>query len=118
MEQRSQSVRKSGKDFAVADAAEGEIYLVYLTSSTQFAAGNRSDFRVVVTDKCRKDFARIGVAKLGADFAGRVVTMRGKVSKATHPGAGGHTGGVYHEPASLTMVALTIDSLDQFVSVR
>ena len=106
------------KGFAVADAAEGEIYLVHLTSSGRLAEAGQSSFRVVVTDKCRKDFARIGVATLGAHFAGRVVTVRGKVSRATHPGAGGHTGGMYRELTSLTIVALTIDSLDQFVSVR
>src|SRR3712207_694228 len=95
------------KDFAVADAAEGEIYLVHLASG-RFAEGERSAFRVVVTDKCRREFARVGVATLGAHFAGRVVTVRGRVSRATHPGPGGHTGGVDRELGSLTVVALTI----------
>jgi hypothetical protein len=106
------------KDFAVADAAEGEIYLVHLTSSGRLAEAGQSSFRVVVTDKCRKDFTRIGVVTLGTHFAGRVVTVRGRVSRVTHPGAGGFTGGMYRELTSSSIVALTIDSLDQFVSVR
>jgi hypothetical protein len=109
------------KDYAVADAAEGEIHLVSLMSG-RFQDAHTSSFRVVVTDKCRKDLARIGVAKLGAHFAGRDVTVRGKVTRVTYPvggqGGQGFTGGIYRELRSSTIVALTIDSLDQFVSVR
>jgi hypothetical protein len=106
------------KDFAVADAAEGEIYLVHLMSSGRSAEDGQSSFRVVVTEKCRKDFTRIGVSALGTHFAGRVVTVRGKVSRVDHPGPSGHTGGMHREHTPLVVVALTIDSLDQFVSVR
>lgn len=106
------------KGFAVADAVEGEIYLVHLTSSGRLAEVGQSSFRVAVTDRCRKDFARIGVVTLGAHFAGRNVTVRGKVSRVTHNQGGRDTGGMAGNPTSLTIVTLTIDSLDQFVSVR
>jgi len=90
----------------------------HLTTSGRWAEAVQSSFRVVMTDKCRKDFVRIGVATLGTHFAGRVVTVRGKVSRVVHPGAGGYTGGMHRELTSSTIVALTIDSLDQLVSVR
>jgi hypothetical protein len=58
------------------------------------------------------------VAKLAAHFAGRVVTVRGKVSQVTHYEGGRDTGFMPRKPTSLTIVTLTIDSLDQFVSVK
>ncbi len=76
------------------------------------------NFRAVMTDKGRKDFTRVGVANLAAHFADRVVTVEGKVSRVTHSQGGTDTGGMPPNPTSLTIVTLTIDSLDQFVSVR
>jgi hypothetical protein len=108
------------KDFAISD--DGEVWLLNLMSSDRWSDTQRFNFHAVVTDKCRKEFSRIGVAKLAAHFAGRVVTVRGKVSSVTYHdgvrGAVGHTGGMYRKPTSLTSVTLTIDSLDQFVSVQ
>jgi hypothetical protein len=103
------------KDFAVSD--DGEVWLLNLMSSDRLEDAEQFNIRVIVTDRCRKEFSRIGVAKLAAHFAGRVVTVRGKVSRVTH-NRGPDTGGMAGNRTSLTIVSLTIDSLDQFVSVR
>jgi hypothetical protein len=104
---------------------DGEVWLLHVQSADPFAAEGFSSpeiverfvFRVIVTDKCRKEFARVGVAKLAEHFRGRVVTVRGKVSSVP-PAAGGHTGGMRRKLIATTDVTLTIDSLDQFVSVQ
>jgi hypothetical protein len=108
------------KEFAISD--DGEVWLFNLMSSDRWADAERFNFHAHLTDRCRKEFGRIGVTKLAAHFAGRVVTVRGKVSSVTYHGgvrgAVGYTGGTYRKPTSLTIVTLTIDSLDQFVSVQ
>jgi len=104
------------KDFAISN--EGEVWLENLMSSGRLTDAEQFNFRAIVTDRCRKEFSRIGVTKLAAHFAGRVVTVRGKVSSITHHSGGRDTGGMLRNPTSLTIVTLTIDSLDQFVSVQ
>jgi hypothetical protein len=111
------------KDFAIS--AEGEVWLLHVHSADPWASGRfaspeiveRFVFRVIMTDGCRKQFARLGVNKLADHFRGRVVTVRGKVSSVP-PEAGGATGGMPRKRISTTTVTLTIDSLDQFVSVK
>ena len=104
------------KDFAISD--EGEVWLFNLLSSDRSTDAVQFNFRAVLTDKGRKDFSRVGVAELAAHFADRVVTVRGRVSRVTHSQGGRDTGGMPRNPTSLTIVTLTIDSLDQFVSVQ
>jgi hypothetical protein len=113
-----------GKGFAVSD--DGEVWLLHVLSGDPFTAAepftapqivSLFSFRVIMTEGCRKEFARIGVAKLADHFRGRVVTVRGKVSTVP-PEAGGDTGGMPRKRISMTRVTLTIDTLDQLVSVR
>ena len=104
------------KDFAISD--DGEVWLLNLMSSDRLEDAEQFNIRAIVTDRCRKEFSRIGVAKPAAHFAGRVVTVRGKVSSVTHHNGGRDTGGMARKHTSLTIVTLTIDSLDQFVSVQ
>ena len=104
------------KDFAISD--DGEVWLLNLMSSDRLVDAEQFNIRAIVTDRCRKEFSRIGVAKLAGHFAGRVVTVRGKVSSVTHHNGGRDTGGMRRKHTSLTIVILTIDSLDQFVSVQ
>ena len=102
-------------DFIISD--EGEVWLQNLLSSDRLTDAVQFNFRAIMTERCRKEFSRIGVAKPAAHFAGRVVTVRGKVSQVTH-GLGGGNGLMPRKLTSLTIVTLTIDSLDQFVSVQ
>ncbi len=85
---------------------EGGVTLCHYLSSDKWTGTTRVGFEAVLTDKVRRDFARLGVTDLAAHFRGRTVTVRGTVASVIYLGPGIQRG------------TLTIDSLDQFVSVQ
>lgn len=91
------------RDFSAG--GEGDLWLLNYLSSDPQTGASRVAFRAVLSGRCRREFGRVGVADLAAHFAGRVVTVRGTVASAVYLGPRIHR------------VVLTIDSLEQFVSV-
>lgn len=95
---------KVEKDFPATTVHEDVILCYDITPGGRRVT--RQLFEVVLAPKAREQFARVGVADLSAHFRGRVVTVRGVVAHAQLSGP------------NIGRNRLTIDSLDQFVSVQ